>query len=336
MSVLALERSTAINAVLQASKVCQAVFRNLADAKAITKKDKTPITVADYSAQAVINTILGKTFPNDPIVGEEDTDELRGDERKPLREKVLELTNSILDVPLDENKLLSAIDRGTHPGGIKGRMWTLDPIDGTKGFLRGEQYAVCLALIIDGQVELGVMGCPNLPFDLKNKESERGCLFVAVKGQGAFQRKFSSSDELPIHFANISSPSEATFCESVEAGHSSHDDAAKIAALLEISKPPFRVDSQCKYCCISRGDANIYLRLPTNVQYIENIWDHASGSLLVNESGGTISDLYGKALDFSLGRKLKANTGIVASHPNIHSQVLDAIQQVIKKENINN
>jgi len=66
-------------------------------------------------------------------------------------------------------------------------MWALDPIDGTKGFLRGEQFAVCLALIVDGQVQVGVMGCPNLPVDAKDTDGEKGCLFIAVKGQGAFQ-----------------------------------------------------------------------------------------------------------------------------------------------------
>ena len=66
-------------------------------------------------------------------------------------------------------------------------MWALDPIDGTKGFLRGEQFAVCLALIVDGQVQVGVMGCPNLPVDAKNQDGEKGCLFITVKGQGAFQ-----------------------------------------------------------------------------------------------------------------------------------------------------
>ena len=66
-------------------------------------------------------------------------------------------------------------------------MWALDPIDGTKGFLRGEQFAVCLALIVDGQVQVGVMGCPNLPVDAKDKDGEKGCLFITVKGQGAFQ-----------------------------------------------------------------------------------------------------------------------------------------------------
>lgn len=66
-------------------------------------------------------------------------------------------------------------------------MWTLDPIDGTKGFLRGEQYAVCLALIVDSQVQVGVIGCPNLPYDWDASPEQKGVLFVAVKGQGAEQ-----------------------------------------------------------------------------------------------------------------------------------------------------
>lgn len=65
--------------------------------------------------------------------------------------------------------------------------WTLDPIDGTKGFLRGGQYAVCLALIVDGKVVLGVIGCPNLPVESDYPDGPKGCIFVAVKGQGAEQ-----------------------------------------------------------------------------------------------------------------------------------------------------
>ena len=59
-----------------------------------------------------------------------------------------------------------------------GRYWTLDPIDGTKGFLRGDQYAVALGLIDDGEVILGVLGCPNLP----NSDGSRGAIFSAVEG----------------------------------------------------------------------------------------------------------------------------------------------------------
>ncbi|CAG8514508.1 3590_t:CDS:2 [Cetraspora pellucida] len=332
MSVLAVERAVAINAVLRASKVCQKVFQSLVTSDTVIKKDRSPVTVADFSAQAVVNTILYESFPNDPIVGEEESGSLRGDSGKELRDKVLSLTNTVLDTPLGDKELLDAIDRGSYPGGSHGRMWTIDPIDGTMGFLRGEQFCVGLALIIDGDVHLSVLGCPNLPVDFKSSEIERGCLFVAVKGQGAFQRNFSSTEETQIHMADISSPSAASFCESVVPAHSSHKEAAEIASLLGITKPPLRLDSMCKYSTVARGDADIYLRLPVSMDYEENIWDHAPGYLVVKEAGGIVTDIYNKPLDFSLGRTLKANKGIVVMHSKIHGQVIDAVQKVVLKQ----
>ena len=205
----------------------------------------------------------------------------------------------------------------------------MDPIDGTKGFLRGGQYAVCLALIVDGIVQLGVVGCPNLPVNHTKPDGERGALFIAVRGQGAFQRTFTNVTESLIQFADISATSEATFCESVEAGHSSHGDAVEIAKLLGITREPVRMDSQAKYCSISRGDADIYLRLPTSKTYVEKIWDHASGNVLVTEAGGKVTDIQGQPLDFSIGRTLEKNKGVIASKANIHDDVLKAVQKVL-------
>ncbi|CAO3633871.1 unnamed protein product [Mucor fragilis] len=331
MSVYAKERNVAIQAVLTASKVCQSVFQHLVANETLTKNDKSPVTVADFSAQAIVNTYLKDHFPEDPIVGEEDSKDLQGDEGKPLREKVFSLTNGVLsdNEKLSEQQILDAIDRGNYIGGAKGRHWALDPIDGTKGFLRGGQYAVCLALIVDGIVQLGVVGCPNLPVDHKHPEGERGSLFIAVRGQGAFQRTFTNETESPIRFADISSTEEATFCESVEAAHSSHSDATEIAQLLGITREPVRMDSQAKYCSISRGDADIYLRLPTSKAYVEKIWDHASGNVLVTEAGGKVTDIHGQPLDFSIGRTLEKNKGVIASKANIHGRVLEAVQKVL-------
>lgn len=72
--------------------------------------------------------------------------------------------------------------------------------------------------------------------------------------------------------AEISSLKEASFCESVEAGHSSKPLNARIAELMGITKAPVQMDSQAKYCSIARGDGNVYLRLPTSVTYEEKIW----------------------------------------------------------------
>lgn len=65
------------------------------------------VLVADFSAQAIINTFLYKHFPNDPIVGEEDSKDLQGESGKALRDKVVSLTNGVLsqDEKLSEQQV---------------------------------------------------------------------------------------------------------------------------------------------------------------------------------------------------------------------------------------
>ncbi|KAJ2493803.1 3'(2'),5'-bisphosphate nucleotidase [Coemansia sp. RSA 2050] len=340
LAYLAKERAVAIEAVERASQVCQAVFQRLITVETLTKKDKSPVTVADFGAQAVVNHILERHFPDDPVVGEEDSKDLQGEAGRVLREKVTELVNATTGDAMSSDEasylILRAIDRGQYAGGPRGRHWTLDPIDGTKGFLRGEQFAVCLALIIDGQVHLGVVGCPNLPYDMSKPDGERGVLMVAVKGQGAFQRKLSadsSEQETLIHVSSVQNTSDAVFCESVEAQHSDHSSNANIARLLGITKPSVRMDSQCKYASVARGDAEIYLRLPVSETYVEKIWDHASGNIIIHEAGGRVSDISGKPLDFSIGRTLSANKGVVAASAKIFDKVISAIQTTLAKDN---
>ena len=131
----------------------------------------------------------------------------------------------------------------------------------------------------------------------------------------------------------ISSLSQASFCESVEAGHSSHGTNARIAELLGITAPSVRMDSQAKYASIARGDGDVYLRLPVgDGSYQEKIWDHAAGSLLVEEAGGRVSDIRGKVLNFGVGRTLRENRGVVASRKELHDQVIDAVRKALEEE----
>ena len=200
------------------------------------------------------------------MVGEEDASSLR-DDSNPLTSKVFESVRSVIPDVSDE-EILSNIDYGTYEGGATGRHWCLDPIDGTKGFLRGDQYAVALALIEDGEVVLGVLGCPNLPRNISDAGSERGSIFAAVRGEGA--QELDMKDSYSRHSRRSSNnKQDLAFCESVEKAHTSQSDSAKIADLLGITKEPVRIDSQCKYAVVARGDASIYLRLPTRPGYQE-------------------------------------------------------------------
>ena len=309
------ELANAVNAVLAASLVCREVQRRLVEGVSLEKGDKSPVTVADFASQAVISHMLGDATP---LVGEEDAALLR--ENPDMAEKVVACVRSVLpDISGDD--VLAAIDRGTHAGGATGRFWVLDPIDGTKGFLRMDQYAVALGLVEDGVPVMGVLGCPNL---------DGGLLFIASKGQGCMQRSLDDDTLRPAGVDGVADLTAARFCESVESGHSRHDHAAQIAGRLGITTEPYRIDSQCKYAAVARGDASIYLRLPTRKDYVERIWDHAAGWMVVTEAGGVVTDVTGKPLDFSLGRGLEANKGVVVTNGAFHNEVITAVRAVLE------
>ena len=347
------EQRVALEAVRVACSITTKVFQTLTSAESVTKKDKSPVTIGDFSAQAAVNHILLKHFPSDKIVGEEDSHDLQGEQGAPNRQKVSQLVNEALqashyiDAPLSDDELLQTIDRGVFEGGSDARFWTLDPIDGTKGFLRGGQYAVCLALIEKGRVELGVMGCPNLPRDKsqpKPKDGEirgssmegLGALFVAVRGHGAYVVPIDDkqAEPAPVRMRDLQGTFEgAAFCESVEASHSSLGTNARIAQILGMGDNHVRMDSQAKYASISRGDGDVYLRLPVgDGTYQEKIWDHAAGALLVEEAGGRVSDVAGRPLDFGRGRTLAANKGVIACQTPMHAKLVDAVAQALKEE----
>ena len=138
----------------------------------------------------------------------------------------------------------------------------------------------------------------------------------------------------PVHVSEVMETSGANFCESVESGHSDQSQSAQIARQLGITREPARMDSQCKYGALSRGEADIYLRLPVRKDYQEKIWDHAAGDLVVREAGGIVTDVDGKRLDFSCGRLLSRNRGVIASNGRIHAQVLEAVQRVLQQGKI--
>ena len=317
--------AAAIDAVRAASSICRAVQQRLVTADTLEKKDKSPVTVADFASQAIVCEQLQQCFPDDLVVGEEGSADLRGDEVAELRQAVVQAAADEMGYEPEEEEVLGWIDRGSAKADTE-RYWTIDPIDGTKGFLRGEQYAVALGLIENGEVVLGVLGCPNLP-----GPRGTGSLFSGVRGGGAMVHEIDGEGIAgeAIRVAAPATVAEARFCESVESGHSDHSASAQIAAALGITAEPYRIDSQCKYAAVSRGDASIYLRLPTRADYEEKIWDHAAGLAVVEAAGGRVSDTTGAPLDFGQGRTLRANKGVIATSGGIHQDVVAAVQKVL-------
>ncbi len=314
------EVEVATAAVVEAAQVCRKVQSSISP-DALEKKDRSPVTVADFASQALVCRALETAFADDPVIGEEDAAALRGDDGAVFRGRVFsELQPFGVS---GEDEALRLIDRGGAQE-YSSRFWTLDPIDGTKGFLRGDQYAVALALVVEGALTVAAMACPNLPCG-----DALGTVFWAVRGQGAWYAPLD--DRSAATRAQVSQRNDVTqsrLCESFESGHSSHDHSAQVVAKLGIVADPVRLDSQTKYGVVARGDAEFYLRLPTRKGYREKIWDHGAGCLIVQEAGGTVTDVAGRPLDFTHGRELVENRGVVVSHGSFHDPMLATLREL--------
>eukprot|EP00913_Durusdinium_trenchii_P029433 g27591.t1 len=303
--------------VVKACELTSFLQASLLKDEVLSKGDFSPVTVADFACQALITLLLDQRASGYPLpmVGEEDAKALR--ENAALAGKVHgHVAKFLPGVTLEE--VLDALDRGRHEGGL-GTFWVLDPIDGTKGFLRKAQYAICLCLVKDGDILVSALGCPNLPVSFADPESPIGCVFHAAKGLGCVQLNLHDGAEHAVRVDALRG-ADATYVESYESAHSSHSQHAQIAERLKLG-PPRRMDSQCKFGVLARGEASLYLRLSDRDQ---SIWDIAPGAMVVQEAGGQVTDVRGRPLSFSAGRTVGV-PALFASNGMMHEEVLKAI-----------
>jgi 3'(2'), 5'-bisphosphate nucleotidase len=330
------ELSFAVEAVRSAVQICRDVQGEIVPGR-WDKQDRTPVTVADLAVQAVVSAALAAAYPNDPLMAEEGSSELRDPAWAELLAHVTAHVQQVRSGRPGSSQVLDWIERGQHPLDSGRRYWILDPVDGTKGFLRKEQYAIALALVDRGEILVGVLACPNLPGALDRAPAAgspaRGQIYAAVRGRGAERIDLGPANEIisrePIHVSTNADPALARWCERVESSDRNHDLTAQVVERVGIRLPPDRLDSQAKYAVVARGEASLYLRHSLNRDYREKVWDHAAGVLVTQEAGGRVTDVSGKPLDFSIGRELSANLGIVATNGLLHDRVLAAVGEVL-------
>ena len=299
----------------QASLLARAVEKEMITL-ALTKQDRSPVTVADYAVQALVGQAISETFPEDSLVAEEDSNTLRTQEGRPTLERVVHFLNRSFPDSGPED-ICTWIDRGTDE--CEQRFWTLDPIDGTKGFLRGDQYAVALALVVDGKVQIASLGCPKLG---------QGWLVVAVRGEGCWRSSLDTENHFqPLRVSDCNDPSSARVMRSFESKHTNETTLRELLLTMGVQVEPVLMDSQAKYAVLAAGEGDWLFRFRSSDQphYIDKIWDHASGTLIVEEAGGRVTDLDGKLLDFSCGALLVNSRGVLASNGLLHEIALKAL-----------
>ncbi|KAF1970461.1 3',5'-bisphosphate nucleotidase-like protein [Bimuria novae-zelandiae CBS 107.79] len=364
------ELAAALHIVHAASILTKSVLRALQNnVAAETKADDSPVTIADFAAQALIISALHKLYPEDAFLGEESAAQLR--ENPALADRVWQLvqqsaqSGDVQQVLQHENRnapaasvfpasledMLNAIDRGTNAD-LKGRVWVMDPVDGTATFMTGNQYAVCLCLLVDGVQQVGVIGCPNLKLDPSNlgaikvheelvDESGLGVVLSAVRGQGThvwrmLPDRLGESCKIDVRKGDGGKESSGLNFIEVTLGKTSLSQAEHeaVAEVLGAEWPGTVIWSQqMKYVALTLGATDVMLRLPLDKSRYTHVWDHAGGQLLFQEVGGIIRDIDGGSIDFSHGRRILGdkNYGMIATQPWAFDRVNEAVKQVLAR-----
>lgn len=368
-------------AAIQASAtITQSVLAAHQQTNLIEKDDLSPVTVADFAVQAVLTSVLASAYPNDTFVGEESASELRNTSAllEIVWKYVSDLQNSQshheagskphsqdtkLVLPKSKEELCDLIDRCGSGKPKTGRTWVFDPIDGTKTFIRGELYAINVALLVDGRQALSAVGCPMLAMDskapLRNEDVDpenEGCILFAVKDHGAHVRPLKGTVEevqprrLPRH-EPATKPEEVRFSGCTTIVDSGLNDIHAIIAshltnpssLSASSNNPSSSTADwiptcdlgawvLRWTALALGLANTTIWIYNKPTRYAKIWDHAGAVLLFEETGGMVTDVNGKELDWLAGRKMAGNVGFVGTRggKEAHGRVVEVVRNVLR------
>jgi len=315
----------AIDTVQFGSELARRV-RAESSVKTIIKQDDSPVTLADMGIQAVAGALLEHYFPKSIMVAEESSTYLRSRKGEEDLDKIASYVHAFFP-RANPSRVCEWIDRGQGPAGDS--FWTLDPIDGTKGFLRGGQYAIALALIRDGKVELAALACPELETP-KTLGGTTGLMVLAARGQGCWGASIDDERRwVPVRVSGCEDIARARILDSFELRHQNIEKSRKLREALGIVPEPVPLDSQAKHVVLASGGAEIFFRtLPQrNPEFREKIWDVAPGAFAIEEAGGRVTDLLGDPIDYGAGKILTRSPGFLATNGRFHDVVLGVLQK---------
>jgi 3'(2'), 5'-bisphosphate nucleotidase len=251
-------------------EILKIYFRQPADWKVGLKEDRTPITEADRLANAIINEGLKKLFPDIPIISEENS-----------------------EIPYDIRREYEYC-------------WLLDPLDGTKEFLKQNgEFTVNLALIRQGKPVAGFISVPV-----------KGLFYLAVKGQGAFKieigkqrgggqserqiREIKQGNKLQLRAVQffMDDPGLTILASR------SHFDSETRKFVESLNHPRLESrGSSLKFMMLAEGLGHLYPRLGRTME-----WDTAAGQAILEEAGGQV-------VEFSSRQPLRYNKQSLANPP---------------------
>uniref|UniRef100_A0A8R7QP56 PAP-specific phosphatase, mitochondrial n=3 Tax=Triticum urartu TaxID=4572 RepID=A0A8R7QP56_TRIUA len=373
------ELAAAVASVERACRLCVDVRASMlvGDEKILEKNDQTHVTIADFGVQALISFELQQLFPSIPLVAEEDSAFIRSSNAADSKSNTLvESISSFFTKhvnnngpPLTHDDVLRAIDRGGKDAvsfdSNPATYWLLDPIDGTKGFLKGEDslYVVGLALVVDGKLAVGVMGCPNLAeTTVGDTEDEsiaacpgHGILMVSHVGCGTWSRPMSAEISQLTTAPDVwkrcsvdpcSVAQMARFCIVDSHTWDMMPLSAHFSSTMDESEPrdenKILLQNSCggslsKYLLVACGRMSVFILL-ARAEKLLKAWDHAVGVICVEEAGGQTCDWSGKPLDFGADltghRIIYPSGGVLATNGALHDKLVEMVSANYKNSNV--
>lgn len=302
MSSFNKELSLAIKLVKKASKITE-WFRK-EKILSFEKEDESPVTLADFASQIFIISKIKELFPEDQIIAEEDSGAFLNINAENIIKKCYNSLNLVFE---DGFK-----DTLNYRGSISNRQWTIDPIDGTKGFQKHLAYAIGIGFMVQSEPTVCAISVPN--YNERNQT-----IFSAEKNHGA-KVSYGNQNFNPIKV------SENNIIKNFRVCHSLHYDkpwVMNFARSLGITSF-VQMDSMAKFCMVADSAADLYIK-PLNIKS-SFTWDFLPGDLLVKEAGGVITDLFGNSINYLNEKCIVTAPGFIASNGVLHKDLLNALK----------
>ncbi|EAX89052.1 Inositol monophosphatase family protein [Trichomonas vaginalis G3] len=304
------EVNTLVNIMKRAIPMTIGIQKRLDFEEVRTKKDGTYVSIADYAIQSIIMDGIFNNLPGDDCLGEEDCGK--------LNPYFLSMVKKVLPDDFDPVK---ACHKAIFKWGPDNhRVWVIDPIDGTAGFVSNGAYAIATALLIDMKVACSITAWPLHDPQYTGLPFEGPAIFIATDEGLAVAMDMEGN----------------TYDMTKPTCHESGLLTNGLGRVLAVIKETFRIDniismvSMVKGFILASGKASVYARIH---KMQEHVWDVAPFELFVRNCGGYVTDGLGHQLVYLPNGMIKdTEYGILSTigRQEFHDKVLATMREGMK------
>ena len=278
------------------------------------KSDGSPVSICDFACQMMLMKGIQDSFPGDGVFAEEDGNH---------DENFLSDAMNLLPYKLDFNQICSSLLKSVPRDK---RVWVIDPIDGTYGFVKNENFAIATALLVNCEVVASIVGWPCHKTELTGLP-DGPIIFVSAIGHGAY----AVDQNGDFHKLQNASASKNVIVYSASSTQFESSCFEYVMEKLSISEKLPMV-SMTKGFVLASGGARAYMRIRNYDD--EHVWDIAPFELLVREAGGFATTWDGKQIEYTEnGVCFNSKKGLIFSFvdEDYHMKLLDAYKECYEK-----